>query len=28
VDGDQPVDVVTHDIRKKLLELRHHPEKD
>ena len=28
VNGDQPVDVVTHEIRKKLLELRHHPEKD
>jgi adenylate kinase len=26
VDGDQPVDVVTHSIRAALLELRHHPE--
>lgn len=28
VNGDQPVEQVTHDIRKTLLELRHHPEKD
>ena len=28
VNGDQSVEQVTHDIRKKLLELRHHPEKE
>lgn len=26
VDGDQPVDVVTHEIRTTLMRLRHHPE--
>ena len=26
VDGDAPVEVVTHNIRKALLALRHHPE--
>jgi adenylate kinase len=28
VDGDQPVEQVTHDIRKALLKLRHHPEEN